>query len=245
MNLSLCFPDLDEQALDALTKESFKHFGISLIETTLVWFHSPARFESAVTIHGLERLLAAEQAGRGVLLVGMHQSTLDFCGAMLGRELPIDVLYRRNENRLLEALMTLGRGKYFPHTIERGEVRQVIRRLKAGAVIWYAADQDYGSKVSVFAPFFGVDCATTTATSRFAKICDGPTLFLSFYRNLAAGRYDIHVSAPLENFPGDDPVADATLVNQYVQAAVEKAPEQYWWLHRRFKTRPAGQAVLY
>ncbi|MGI9322260.1 MAG: LpxL/LpxP family Kdo(2)-lipid IV(A) lauroyl/palmitoleoyl acyltransferase [Pseudomonadales bacterium] len=245
VNLSLCFPDLDKPALEALVKENFKSSGISLMETAVAWFRQTSDFESVVDFHGMEHMETARRQGRGVLLVGMHLSTLDFAGAMLATQFPFDVVYRRNKNRLLETLMTRGRQRHFPFAIKRERARDIIRRLREGAVVWYAPDQDYGRKVSVFAPFFGVDCATVTATARIAEMCGCPVLVCSHYRNLKTGRYDICVSAPLEGFPGQDPVLAATLINQHTEAAVRRAPEQYWLLHRRFKTRPEGQAGFY
>ena len=232
---------------EALVREVFRHTGISLMETALIWLWTPTEqdFDKRVDIHGLARLSAAYQQGRGVLLVGPHLSTLDYTGAALGCKLPIDVMYRRNKNPMLEALMVGGRGRYFPHVIDRGDMRMVLRRLRAGAIIWYGADQDYGSKVSVFAPFFGVPAATISATSRLAGACGCPVIFLTHYRNLATGRYDIFLSEPIKGFPSDDPVQDASRINQYIEEGVRYAPEQYWWIHRRFKTRPPGEPKVY
>ena len=245
VNLQLCFPDLDTAAREALAVEVFRSTGISLLETALIWLWTPRDFDKRVDIHGLAHLQAAYEAGQGVLLVGMHLSTLDYTGAALGCKLPIDVIYRRNKNPLLNALMIGGRLQYFPMAINRKDVRQVIRRLKGGAIVWYAADQDYGSKVSVFAPFFQVECATISATSRLADACRCPVLILSHYRNLATGRYDIRISKPLADFPSEDPVADAARINAQIEQEIRRAPEQYWWVHRRFKTRPPGHPKVY
>ena len=247
VNLALCFPQMPAAAREALVREVFRSVGISLMETALIWLWAPKEkdFDKVVDIHGLERLEAAYRQGKGVLLVGPHLATLDYTGAALGCKIPIDVMYRRNKNPMLEALMIGGRGRYFPNVIDRGDVRRVIRRLRAGAIVWYGADQDYGSKVSVFAPFFKVPAATISATSRFADACGCPVIFLTHYRNLATGRYDIWLEGPLRGFPSGNLVKDASLINRYIEEGVMRAPEQYWWIHRRFKTRPPGEPKLY
>ena len=224
-------------------RDNFRSSGISLVETAYVWFSTPERLaesQAIVDIEGLEHLQSALVEGKGVFLVGLHLSTLDFCGALLDQVQPVDVMYRRNKNKLLEHIMTKGRKQHFDSTIERGEVRQVIRRLRQGAVVWYAPDQDYGRKHSVFAPFFGREAATVTATARIARMTNAAVITYSHYRNLETGRYRIVLSEPLRDFPVEDDVSNATRMNQIIEAAINEAPEQYWWLHRRFKTTPDG-----
>lgn len=239
-NIALCFPDLSAREQDQLVRDNFVSSGISLIETALVWFKPAESFVHLVDIEGLEHLRQARSEGKGVLLVGMHLSTLDFCGAVLACFENFDVMYRRNKNPLLEAVMTLGRQRTFLSAIERSDVRGVIRRLRQGSIVWYGPDQDYGRKVSVFAPFFGVPAATITATSRIAGMTDAAVIVFSHYRNLQNGRYRIHISPPLADFPSDDEQDDCRRINQLIEDAIRQAPEQYWWVHRRFKTRPPG-----
>jgi KDO2-lipid IV(A) lauroyltransferase len=247
-NISLCYPQ--KSALDqrALVRDNFRSSGISLVETAYVWFSTPQRLaesQAIVDIEGLDYLQSAIAEGKGVLLLGMHLSTLDFCGALLGQVQPFDVMYRRNKNKLLEHIMTKGREQHFDSTIERREVRQVIRRLRQGAAVWYGPDQDYGRKHSVFAPFFGREAATITATARIVRMTNAAVITYSHFRNLETGRYRIVLSEPLRDFPVEDDVSNAKLVNQLVEAAINEAPEQYWWLHRRFKTTPEGTPPPY
>ena len=244
-NLKLCFPDLDADELEQLVIRTFESSGISIIETALVWLTPLEKYKSLVDIHGLIHLKEARKEGRGVLLLGMHLSSLDFCGAVLATHTPFDVMYRYNKNSLLEAVMTRGRERNFPSAIERNNIRGVIKRLKQGAIVWYGPDQDYGRKHSVFAPFFGVPAASITATSRITRMTGCAVVAFSHYRNLSTGRYDIFLDKPLEDFPKDDELADCTRINQIVEEAIAKHPEQYWWLHRRFKTRPDGEPRPY
>ena len=163
----------------------------------------------------------------------------------MGSAIDIDVMYRANENPLLETLMTRGRMKNYPSAVERNDIRGVLQSLKKGHIIWYGADQDYGRAHSVFVPFFGVQAATITATSRFAKISGAAVVPVRYYRRADDNHYDLFLSEPLTDFPTDDVYADALRVNQFVEDAIKPHPEQYWWVHRRFKTRPDGEEDLY
>lgn len=245
VNIRLCFPDLDADAQKHLVRRVFRSTGISLIETARVWFWSAGPLTDRVTVHGLEHLAQASAQGKGVILLGAHYSTLDYCGAALSQFIGVDVIYRPNKNPLLDTLMTRGRVKNFPNSIERGDIRAVLQNLRKGHTVWYGPDQDFGRKNAVFAPFFGVPAATITATSRIAKISGSPIVFLRHYRRADDDHYDIYLSEPINDFPGVSPDADAARVNQLIEDAVRPYPEQYWWVHRRFKTRPEGEPRLY
>ena len=239
-NLELCFPSLDPVEVDSLVKKNFSSNGIGIVETALVWFSTPTDSNQVTDIEGLDILTTAAQEGRGVLLLGTHLATLDLCGAVLSLHQPFDVMYRRNKNKLLEAIMTRGRMRNFNAAIERSDVRQVISRLRQGAVVWYGPDQDYGRKHSVFAPFFGVPAATVTATARITKITTAEVVVFTHFRDEQSGRYLINLSKLPESYPTDNEVANCTIVNRAIEEAIIKDPAQYWWVHRRFKTRPPG-----
>ena len=243
-NVRLCFPDLSTSQQQALVKAIFSNSGKGLIETGFSWLRNPARLQKRFTIHGLSHLTDAAAAGKGVLLVGMHFSTLDLCGALLSQRAPFDVMYRRNKNLLIEALMTRGREKNHPHAIERSDIRGVLKALKQGHIVWYGPDQDYGPKHSVFAPFFGRQAATITATARIAKISGAPVVVFS-HRRTGDNQYIIELSSPLEDYPSGDEVTDASRINLLIEEAVKQAPDQYWWVHRRFKTPPPGSSRPY
>jgi KDO2-lipid IV(A) lauroyltransferase len=154
-------------------------------------------------------------------------------------------MYRFNKNPVWEWLQVSGRQHYFDGVVERQDTRQVLKRLKAGRSIWYAADQDYGAKHSVFAPFFGVPAATITATSRFARLNGSPVVLMTTHRDIRAHRWRIEFHPALSGFPTGDDVADATTINALLEAHIRRQPEQYLWVHKRFKTRPAGEAPVY
>ena len=240
-NVRLCFPQLDDRARDALVRANFRATGIGIVETAIAWFREPARYVDRLSVTGLEHLLKAERLGRGVLLIGAHFVTLDFAGALLSLVADIDVVYRPNENRVLERATRRGRNRYFGGVIERDDMRTLLNRLKSGRVVWYAADQDYGRRVSVFAPFFGVAAATIATTSRLAAFNGSPSIFFGHFRDEATMTWQLEFSAPIEGYPSGDAIADATRINAVIERAVAKHPEQYLWMHRRFKTRPEGE----
>ena len=243
VNLLLCFPQMSEAERVALTKDIFRSSGISIVETATVWLRDPLQFRGLVQINGLEHLQSAIAKGNGVILLGMHLATLDFCGAVLASYVEFDVMYRRNKNLLLEAIMTRGRRRSYPRAIERDDMRGVVTSLKEGRTIWYGPDQDYGRQHSVFVPFFGQPAATITTTSRLAQVNNSPVIVFTHFRTETG--YELFLSEPLEDFPSEDHKADAERINQAVESAIKKHPEQYWWLHRRFKTRPEGQKRPY
>lgn len=247
INLALCFPGMAPAERQDLVRRVFRSSGISLVETALAWLRPRETFADLARVNGLEHLerAVAEGKGKGVILLGMHLTTLDFAGAVLSKYIDLDVMYRPNKNKVVELLMKRGRERNFRSAIHRDDIRGVIRNLKAGHIVWYGPDQDYGRRHSVFAPFFGVETATITATARIARISGAPVIVLTHYRDPDDEHYEINLSPPLENFPEGDDIRDARRINELVEKAVEKRPDQYWWLHRRFKTRPPGEERPY
>jgi Kdo2-lipid IVA lauroyltransferase/acyltransferase len=245
VNLKLCFPELDATQRAALELEVFRSTGIGLVEAGIAYFRPMEPLRSRVTVEGLEHLTRAQAEGRGVLLVGAHFTTLELAGALLAQFADIDVIYRRTKNPVMERVMVRGRQRHFKGVIERSDTRTMLRRLRQGRTIWYAADQDYGRKHSVFAPLFGQRAAAIRATSRIARANDSPVLFLSHFRDVKTLTWSLHISPALEDFPSGDDVADATRINAVIEREIRRHPEQYLWVHRRFKTRPDGEARPY
>ena len=128
---------------------------------------------------------------------------------------------------------------------ERGDVRQVIKNLKAGHIVWYGPDQDYGTRNACFVPFFGVPAATTTAPSRIAKITGAPVIPFTHYRVDNNSAYKVIMFPPMEGFPSDSFEEDARRINEFVESCIREYPDQYWWFHRRFKSRPPGEEMIY
>lgn len=245
VNLGLCFPTLDARERRQLARQSFVHTGVTLAELTLAWLNPRRPLDHRFTVVGLEHLIDAQAQRRGVILLGGHFSCMDIVSQALAKRVTIDVMYRENKNPVWQWLQLRGRRQYFAAVIERDDTRTTLRRIKAGHTVWYAPDQDYGRKHSVFAPFFGVPTASITATARLARLNDSPVVFMSQHRDLDTLTWEICFHAPLADFPSGDDVQDATRVNRVLEAAILKHPEQYLWAHRRFKTRPPGEPSPY
>jgi KDO2-lipid IV(A) lauroyltransferase len=245
VNIAKCFPELSAQQQKALVRENFVHTGIGAVEIALPWLNPTRDLADRFKIEGVEHLNAAHELGNGIVLVGAHYTTIDITSQPLGAFGFVDVMYRQNKNPVWESLQFNGRKAFFDGVVERSDMRQILKRLKQGRTMWYAADQDYGIKHSVFAPFFGIDTATITVTSRLASKNKSAVLMLHQFRDLKRKTWTLKFTPMLENFPSGDDLADATRLNAMLEAEVKLVPAQYLWMHRRFKTRPTGEASFY
>lgn len=244
-NIALCFPEKDADVQRQLVKDIFIANGIGLIETATGWCRDVDSLRHRVAYKGQEHLARAKAQGKGVLVIGIHFSTLDLGGALHSLFSPADVVYRPHNNPLFERFMTRARSRIFGQAIDRHDLRGVVRRIRSGHVVWYSPDQDFGRDVSVFAPFFGHQAASIRLTAKIARMTGAPVVPLMFHRNPDNRTYTIECLPALENFPSADEVDDATRVNAFIEQAIRQHPEQYLWLHRRFKTRPEGQPNIY
>ncbi|WP_303854991.1 LpxL/LpxP family Kdo(2)-lipid IV(A) lauroyl/palmitoleoyl acyltransferase [Salinicola salarius] len=244
-NLALCFPELDDRQRAALVRKTFIANGIGILETATGWCRDPEHLRHRVTFKGTEHMERAMAQGKGALIIGIHFSTLDLGGALHSLFFPADVVYRPHDNPVFEDFMTRARRGIFGAAIDRHDLRGVVRRIKSGHAVWYSPDQDFGREVSVFAPFFGISAASIKLTAKIARMTGAPVMPLMFHRNPDDRTYTLEYLPPLENFPSGDDVADAAQVNAFIEQAIRRHPEQYLWLHRRFKTRPPGEASFY
>lgn len=244
-NVANCFPDLSAEEQEQLAKDIFRQNGIGFFEIAWAWWASPASLEGRFEVEGLEVLQAAQADGKGVLLIGAHFTHLDLVGLMINRVADMDVIYRRNNNPVFEYVITKGRLRVFKNVLERSDMRLIVRKLREGRVVWYSPDQDHGIKHSVFAPFFGIPAATVTAGSRLMKLGQANAVFLFHYRDPETQKYRIIFHPAPAGFPSGDDVQDATLMNQVLETGIRMHPDQYMWVHRRFKTRPESEASFY
>ena len=245
INLRLCFPELNPQQLSALVKKTFIENAIGIFETAFSWWGSDKQIKPLVEMRGLELLETAVQEGKGVLLLGAHYTTLDLAGRFLSYYSDFDVTYRKHKNPVMDYFIVASRKQRFKHVIERKQMRQALKSLKKGRIVWYAGDQDYGRKQSVFVPFFDIPAATITATSRLAAFNQSPVLLSTYYRKADNSAYIFEITAPFAEIPSGDDEKDAKLINQSLENAIRKHPAQYMWMHRRFKTRPDGAKGFY
>ncbi len=244
-NIGLAFPKLEEKTRQKLVRQNFCFATQAVFESALAWWASEQRLKSLVRVEGLEHVDAALEKGKGVILLGGHYTTLEMGGRLIALYINGYGTYKRAHNPLFEAVMAGNRQRYFAGLIRSTDMRRILRRLKDNKVIWYAPDQDFGIQHSVFAPFMGVPTATLTITARLAE--RSGSLVLPFYSEQLADNkgYALRIAPPLQNYPTDNDIADATAVNQAIEDQVQRAPAQYLWGHRRFKTRPHGEPLFY
>lgn len=241
-NLRLCFPELDADAHARLLRAHFENLGMSIAEMAMAWYR-PQRFEGRVRLHGADHL---DAIGHGrIIILTAHFGALEVGGvALADTGLVFDAVYREDRNPLANELIRRGRERAGRATIEKANIRAMVRSLRAGVPVWYAPDQSYRRKQSETIPFFGVPAQTNTATSALARLADAAVVMFVPRRN-DDGSYDVTISPPLADFPGDSAVTDTERVMGYIEDAIRDAPEQYFWVHRRFKGTGTGDADPY
>lgn len=246
-NLELCFPNMPSVERKRLLKENFASTGIAFFEMAMSWWWPKARLAKLAHIEGLEHLQAAQRDGEGAILMALHFTTLEIGAALLGQRHTIDGMYREHRNPLFDYVQRQGRERHNLDSlaVEREDVRGMIKLLRKGRAIWYAPDQDYGAKQSIFVPLFGIEAATVTATTHFARLGKARVIPFTQRRLEDGSGYRLVLHPPLQGFPGESEAADALRINQWVEQAVTECPEQYLWAHRRFKSRPVGAPKLY
>jgi KDO2-lipid IV(A) lauroyltransferase len=245
-NLKLCFPELDDRALHRLAKRNVLAVTRSYLEHGIVWWASEARIRRLVELRGLDKLKALLAQGRPVILLTPHFTNLD-----VGNRLALDVdcfsVYSAQNNKLLEKMLLHGRMRFGnQQLISRQEgIRGAVTALKAGRPLYYLPDMDFGPHDSIFVPFFGVQTATIPALSRIARLANAAVIpFLIRSKPFAQG-YVCEFGDVWENFPTRDVTTDTTRMNAFIESEVRKTPEQYYWVHKRFKTRPPGEPKFY
>lgn len=244
-NLSACFPELDDAARARLLQANLGETGRGLIEAALAYWASDRRLERLVEFDGEAHLEHAYRAGRGVIVLVAHFTTVELACRLVnlrGKE-PILLLGREHNQPLLNALVTAARERHCERVLEKKDLVGLRRALKANRAVLYAPDQNF-SYQSVFAPFFGIPAATVTATAQMAAKSGAALVPMWCTRN-ESGRYRIEFEAPWWDYPGGDPAADATRINAWIEARIRARPAQYLWVHRRFKSRPPGEPPFY
>ena len=245
-NLEVCFPEWTAEQVENNARLVFVDQMLGVFETLNAWY-CPKWFQGRVSIEGLEHIQKAQAEGRGALLLGTHSTLLDAGGYACAQFFDPDVVYRPQNNPLLDMLIYRCRATIYTNQIDHDDMRGLIRHLKNGRPIWYSPDQDFGLKQGVMAPFFGTPAATVTAHRRLLKMTKAAAIPLYFYRDgdISNPQYKILIEAELDNMPSDDELADATRTNLIIERQLRIAPTQYMWFHRRFKTRPEGYEKIY
>ncbi|MDC0483521.1 lipid A biosynthesis acyltransferase [Candidatus Thioglobus sp.] len=242
-NISHCFPEKKQSQVNALVKSHFEAIGISLFETANAYYASDKKIIKLLTTKNEHFFKDALKQEGGVILLCAHFMPLMLGSRALLINHTIANIYRPQNNKLFDQAMVKGYKNHGAVMIKSTDTRSVVKAINNSLPIWYAPDQDLGEKNSVFALLFGIPTATATATARLAKNNNTRVIPYSFIRTKKG--YEMSFEEPLQNFPSNNPVDDATTTNMILEKQIKKTPEQYLWIHRRFKTRPEGAKNFY
>jgi len=242
-NLRLCFPEATTAQVTALARAHYDSLALGLFEVCAGWWARTSDLPPH-RIVGLEHLRAALARGHGAILLTAHFTTLEICGRYMAEALPVGCLYRDPNNPVVAHLMRGQRERHMSVAVHFDDLRGLVRALRANHAIWYAPDQGKRSKSSEILPFFGVPAITNTATGKITEMTGAPVVPY-FAKREADHSYTLTIHPPLENFPTGDVSADAIRVNRLIEENVRLCPEQYFWVHKRFKARGPGFPEVY
>jgi Kdo2-lipid IVA lauroyltransferase/acyltransferase len=244
-NIALCFKHQSKKQQAALLEQNFKQTALGLIEITACWFTQLSSRRKHVEIIGKEHLDAAHAKGKGVILLSFHLTSLEIGGCLLGHHYPIMAMYKPNKDPLIERMMRVGRLRHIKGLIKQNDARGAIKALKKNQIVWYATDQNNGGKTAIFAPFFGINATTLTATTKFSQLTGATVIPFTQAATEDKKSYVLTLHPALDKFPGESAEADAIRINQWLEKYLMQYPENYLWLHQRFRTRPKGEAAIY
>jgi Kdo2-lipid IVA lauroyltransferase/acyltransferase len=244
-NIELCMPELSRPERERLLNEHFASLGVALLEIPFAWWTPPRRLAKLVRIEGAEHLHAALARGRGAIVLTAHFTSMEMAGRALATVAPAGFLYRPPKNEVIAYAFERFRVGYGSHGIPRDDIRAFISALRNNECVWYAPDQSYRKKGAQMVPMFGIPAASNTLTSRFARMTGAPVLPYFLRRLPGTQGYLGVIHPPLENFPSDCPVADTERFNRMIEAQARLVPEQYLWIHRRFKGLTADYPDYY
>lgn len=244
-NLQYCFPELSEQSRKTLCLKTFQSIGMGIIESLMAWFMSEKRIAKIpVTWIGKENFDKALSIGKGVILLSAHTTCVDLMGRLYGKRYALQFVYKPSRDQTINDIIVEGRLKTSAGLLKHSNMKAMVSALRQGGRVWFAPDQDFGRVRSVFVPFCGQNAATIVATSILAEMGRAAVIPVLF-RRTRQGYEIITKEAVWENFPTGDDVADTRRYNDLLTEFVKKYPDQYLWIHRRFKTTQGGVGSIY
>lgn len=247
INLQWCFPELDGQQRRQMLKMHFQALGRSLLERSLFWWGSQERLQHLIHMSGEEKIRAQLEAKRPVILLAPHFVGLDAGGVAITTRFDIVSIYAAQASPVFNRLLLRGRSRFGNQLLlsRQDGARATVKAMKAGRPFYYLPDLNARRRDSIFVPFFGIPTATITGLSRLARAADAAVL-PCLTRMLPDGQgYAVEIGDAWENFPTHDVEADTERMNAWIESAIRTMPEQYYWVHRRFKTRPVGEKKPY
>ncbi|MCB1886213.1 MAG: lipid A biosynthesis acyltransferase [Rhodocyclaceae bacterium] len=246
-NLELCFPDWAPDRRETVVRRHFGVLGRSLLERGLLWWGSRERLARLVEVRGVDRLQNLLDGGTPVILLVPHFVALDAAGTRTAMNFNCVSIYARQRNAIIDHWLRHGRSRFGDQLLQprHESIRGTIKAMRAGRPFFYLPDMDHGRKESVFVPFFGVPAATISGLPRFAKMGRAVVVPVTVRMRPGGEGYLVTYGEPWTDYPGDDLESDVRRQNAVIEAMVSEMPEQYYWVHRRFKTRPEGEPGVY
>ena len=242
INLAKCFPDMAPAERERLARAAFRAFCRSFVDRAVLWWGSPERIKRMVRVEGLEHL---DAAGPRVIVLAPHFAGLDAAGIRVSIDREMSSLYSHQKDPALDRLLLRGRTRFRRNIVSRQQgLRKVLRWINDGIPFYYLPDLDFGRKGTIFVPFFGVPAATALGLGGLAR-ATGAVVVPCVARMLPRGGYVAQFYPAWRDFPTGDDAADARRMMAFIEERVLEMPEQYHWLHKRFKTRPAGEPRFY
>ena len=234
-NLQICFPQLEEKRREDLAKRHFENLGKSVFDSVLAWWGRDDKLKPLAKVEGIEHLESGLAAGNGVILLGAHLGPLDMGGRLLSFCTPFKVVFRPLAHPLANEIMRRGRLRYGESHIHKQNFRALLRALRNNGVVWYAPDQAHQGANSAQVDFFSVPAPTNTTTSRLAKASGAAVVPFFATRRKDGMGFLLRFHPPLRAFPSSDAIQDAARINRIFEREILETPEQYYWIHRRFK----------
>jgi len=246
-NIRTCFPKLDEKQIEQRVVECMSQLAMGALEAPHAWWRDMSRHQGDVTIIGQDHLMKAHAKGKGVLIMGGHFAAVDFIIPLFAAEVvdrvELGYMYRPDNNPVIDRMIVKGRERHKVTGFTKRQLKEMISFIREGGMVWYGCDQDFGKHADLFVPFFGIQAANISTPSWIVRESGATVVFMSM-RRLAKCKYEFEFSRELPSF-GEDPAKDAAVWNHELEKAIKEQPSQYFWIHRRFKTRPPGEPKFY
>jgi KDO2-lipid IV(A) lauroyltransferase len=247
VNVGLCFPKLDAKQQADIVDQHFQSLGMALVETGIAWWASKEELASLHDVDGMHYITEQLEQGRGVILLSAHFTSLELGNRLMSDALPnkLDAMYQAHKHPFKEHIISHYRDIHMGRMVPESDIRQLVRVIRNGGVVWYASDQGYNDKHHIMAPFFGIDCTCNTALSRLAKVSRAAVVPFFIQRSGDGKRFTLRLQPALEDFPSGDEKHDVETYHALIEEHASRVPEQYLWSHRRFKKRGPDYPDVY
>ena len=245
-NLKIAFPELSQEQREAMALENLQWYGCAIVDYSVIFFAGKKRLAVMSEIRGKEHIEAAKAENKTVILLLAHSVMLEFCPPQIGYHYDIFGSYKTSKNPVLDWIVARSRCRHASLVVSREEgLRKLVKSMSPERVMIFLPDEDLGRENAVFAPFYGKEKSTLTTTARLAKMGKAIALPTFVYFDADQQKYITHIGPPLENYPSKDAVADASNMNQALEALISEKPEQYMWFMKWYYTRPEGEQATY